>query len=175
FLRQREEGIPLAHRLPLAAVDLLHLPRRRSLHRHLHFHRLEDDARLPFGDRIPLFHFDLPHRSGDVREDVLGHGGCTVTFAWPCPKIPHALGFSTSMSPPNSRAARRLAPQGVCEGAAKPVTFPRGGDARTPDRNTMAEQKESSVLFSLKELMNLEEDRIRQEEQERQRAAQREI
>ena len=27
----------------------------------------------------------------------------------------------------------------------------------------MAEQKESSVLFSLKELMNLEEDRIRQE------------
>jgi colicin import membrane protein len=35
----------------------------------------------------------------------------------------------------------------------------------------MAEQKESSVLFSLKELMNLEEDRIRQEEAERQRAA----
>lgn len=34
----------------------------------------------------------------------------------------------------------------------------------------MAEQKESSVLFSLKELMNLEEDRIRQEEEERQRA-----
>ena len=28
----------------------------------------------------------------------------------------------------------------------------------------MAEQKESSVLFSLKELMNLEEDRIKQEE-----------
>ena len=32
----------------------------------------------------------------------------------------------------------------------------------------MAEQKESSVLFSLKELMSLEEDRIRQEEDERQ-------
>jgi colicin import membrane protein len=31
----------------------------------------------------------------------------------------------------------------------------------------MAEQKESSVLFSLKELMNLEEDRIRQEESSR--------
>ena len=31
----------------------------------------------------------------------------------------------------------------------------------------MAEQKESSVLFSLKELMNLEEDRIRQEESAR--------
>ena len=30
----------------------------------------------------------------------------------------------------------------------------------------MAEQKESSVLFSLKELMNLEEDRIRQEDEE---------
>jgi colicin import membrane protein len=37
----------------------------------------------------------------------------------------------------------------------------------------MAEQKESSVLFSLKELMNLEEDRIKDEEtaQERSRAA----
>jgi colicin import membrane protein len=33
----------------------------------------------------------------------------------------------------------------------------------------MAEQKESSVLFSLKELMNLEEDRIRQEENDRQK------
>ena len=31
----------------------------------------------------------------------------------------------------------------------------------------MPEQKESSVLFSLKELMNLEEDRIRQEESAR--------
>ena len=29
----------------------------------------------------------------------------------------------------------------------------------------MSEQKESSVLFSLKELMNLEEDRIKQEEE----------
>ena len=35
----------------------------------------------------------------------------------------------------------------------------------------MAEQKESSVLFSLKELMNLEEERIKQEEQERERQA----
>ena len=34
----------------------------------------------------------------------------------------------------------------------------------------MAEQKESSVLFSLKELMNLEEDRIRQEEETKRRA-----
>src|SRR5277367_2853584 len=33
----------------------------------------------------------------------------------------------------------------------------------------MSEQKESSVLFSLKELMNLEEDRIKQEEQEKRR------
>jgi hypothetical protein len=31
----------------------------------------------------------------------------------------------------------------------------------------MAEQKESSVLFSLKELMNLEEDRIKEEEAEK--------
>jgi colicin import membrane protein len=35
----------------------------------------------------------------------------------------------------------------------------------------MAEQKESSVLFSLKELMNLEEDRIRQEDDEKKRRA----
>ena len=33
----------------------------------------------------------------------------------------------------------------------------------------MAEQKESSVLFSLKELMNLEEDRIKQEEADKDR------
>ncbi len=36
----------------------------------------------------------------------------------------------------------------------------------------MSEQKESSVLFSLKELMNLEEDRIKQEESVRQRQEQ---
>jgi colicin import membrane protein len=35
----------------------------------------------------------------------------------------------------------------------------------------MAEQKESSVLFSLKELMNLEEDRIKQEEADKDRRA----
>ena len=35
----------------------------------------------------------------------------------------------------------------------------------------MAEQKESSVLFSLKELMNLEEDRIREEEADKARRA----
>jgi colicin import membrane protein len=35
----------------------------------------------------------------------------------------------------------------------------------------MAEQKESSVLFSLKELMSLEENRIKEEEQERERRA----
>src|SRR5688572_30619093 len=35
----------------------------------------------------------------------------------------------------------------------------------------MSEQKESSVLFSLKELMNLEEDRIRSEEADKAAAA----
>ena len=39
----------------------------------------------------------------------------------------------------------------------------------------MAEQKESSVLFSLKELMNLEEDRIRQEDDEKKRKEQAEV
>lgn len=41
--------------------------------------------------------------------------------------------------------------------------------SRTEGERAMAEQKESSVLFSLKELMNLEEDRIKQEENERRR------
>jgi colicin import membrane protein len=39
----------------------------------------------------------------------------------------------------------------------------------------MAEQKESSVLFSLKELMNLEEDRIKQEADEKKRRADSEV
>jgi colicin import membrane protein len=39
----------------------------------------------------------------------------------------------------------------------------------------MAEQKESSVLFSLKELMNLEEDRIRQEDEEKKKRAEAEV
>src|SRR5262245_10721160 len=39
----------------------------------------------------------------------------------------------------------------------------------------MADQKESSVLFSLKELMNLEEDRIREEEAEKARRAKAEL
>jgi colicin import membrane protein len=39
----------------------------------------------------------------------------------------------------------------------------------------MAEQKESSVLFSLKELMNLEEDRIRQEDEEKKKRAEVEV
>jgi colicin import membrane protein len=39
----------------------------------------------------------------------------------------------------------------------------------------MAEQKESSVLFSLKELMNLEEDRIKQEDEEKKRRAEAEV
>lgn len=39
----------------------------------------------------------------------------------------------------------------------------------------MAEQKESSVLFSLKELMSLEENRIREEEDAKKRAAEAEV
>jgi colicin import membrane protein len=39
----------------------------------------------------------------------------------------------------------------------------------------MAEQKESSVLFSLKELMNLEEDRIKQEDDDKRRRAEAEV
>ena len=39
----------------------------------------------------------------------------------------------------------------------------------------MADQKESSVLFSLKELMGLEEDRIREEEADKTRRAKAEL
>src|SRR5262245_3875724 len=39
----------------------------------------------------------------------------------------------------------------------------------------MAEQKESSVLFSLKELMSLEEDRIRQEDDDKKKREQAEV
>jgi len=39
----------------------------------------------------------------------------------------------------------------------------------------MAEQKESSVLFSLKELMNLEEDRIKTEDDEKKRRAEADV
>jgi colicin import membrane protein len=39
----------------------------------------------------------------------------------------------------------------------------------------MAEQKESSVLFSLKELMNLEEDRIKQEDDDKRRRVEAEV
>src|SRR5207253_1417293 len=45
------------------------------------------------------------------------------------------------------------------------------GPASQQREQPMAEQKESSVLFSLKELMNLEEDRIRQEEDGKQKFA----
>ncbi len=43
------------------------------------------------------------------------------------------------------------------------------------DLRAMAESKESSVLFSLKELMNLEEDRVKQEADAKTRAAQAEV
>src|SRR5262249_44522169 len=52
---------------------------------------------------------------------------------------------------------------------AWPPEPPRAVVARSPE--VMSEQKESSVLFSLKELMSLEEDRIRGEEAERAAAA----
>src|SRR5881394_4441040 len=45
---------------------------------------------------------------------------------------------------------------------------------RLIEDSPMPEQKESSVLFSLKELMNLEEDRIKQEEADKDRRARQE-
>lgn len=48
--------------------------------------------------------------------------------------------------------------------------LPRVRPRRHAEGTIMAEQKESSVLFSLKELMSLEEDRIKQEEDAKKRA-----
>lgn len=45
----------------------------------------------------------------------------------------------------------------------------KAGNFCQQENSIMAEQKESSVLFSLKELMNLEEDRIKQEEDQKRR------
>src|SRR5580700_4882933 len=61
----------------------------------------------------------------------------------------------------------------VCERSPNSVGFQARAElskaptARAGRERPMPEQKESSVLFSLKELMNLEEDRIRQEESAR--------
>src|SRR5579862_5754085 len=61
-----------------------------------------------------------------------------------------------------------------CSFLVRPPAFslsipPADVGAPPAQEEPMSEQKESSVLFSLKELMNLEEDRIKQEESARQR------
>lgn len=77
--------------------------------------------------------------------------------------------------------------QGACfPEATGPMPGPSGASAEAGARRderfplpmamqretrAMAEQKDSSVLFSLKELMNLEEDRIRREEEDKRRKA----
>src|SRR3954452_8743222 len=45
-----------------------------------------------------------------------------------------------------------------------------GGPEKNGVNGAMAEQKESSVLFSLKELMNIEENRIKEEQDAKRRA-----
>lgn len=62
-----DERIALAHGLTFDHVHLFDLAGARSLNRHFHFHRLEDDANLPLIDFVPHAHLDLPYRSGDVR------------------------------------------------------------------------------------------------------------
>jgi hypothetical protein len=66
-LCERDEGIPLVHRLPLRHVDLLHLAGRGRLHGHLHLHRFEDDEHLPLGHGVSHLDLDLPNSSGDMR------------------------------------------------------------------------------------------------------------
>ena len=55
------------------------------------------------------------------------------------------------------------------------VTVPMAHPHRNGANGAMAEQKESSVLFSLKELMSLEENRIREEEDAKKKAAEAEV
>ena len=86
------------------------------------------------------------------------------------------LGMGTNIEY-GSRAARaRQKPESALTPTA-PECYPRdaarGARARRSieEKSPMAEQKESSVLFSLKELMNLEENRIKEEEAEKDRRA----
>src|SRR6185437_8604580 len=72
-LRKHDEDVAFVHCLAFAARDLFDFSRRGRLDRHLHLHRLEDDARLPFEHVVALFHFDLPNGSGDVRTHVRRH------------------------------------------------------------------------------------------------------
>ena len=69
-----DEHVALVHGLTLGARDLLDFSGRGRLDRHLHLHRLENDARLPFEDVVTLFDFDFPNRPGDVRTHVGSHG-----------------------------------------------------------------------------------------------------
>ena len=71
---KNDEDIALVHGLPFGARDLLDFSRSGRLDRHLHLHRLENDARLAFEDVVALLHFDFPNRPGDVRTHVGSHG-----------------------------------------------------------------------------------------------------
>lgn len=160
-LSQRDEDIPLVHGLTLGAVDFLDGSAGGRLDRHLHFHGLEDHAGIPLGDGRPLFDLDFPHGAGDVRDDVRRHGPQPTQF-YVRLRVPKNM---MNGAPPLRGKGKSIDQRLRIE--AKAGSFP---SARND--TTMAEQKESSVLFSLKELMNLEEDRIKQEETERQRQEQ---
>src|SRR5271165_211453 len=71
-LLEHDEGVALAHCLPLLAEDLRDRAGVLRLDGHLHLHRLEDRDRVALLDRVPDGTFDFPHRAGDMRLD-LGH------------------------------------------------------------------------------------------------------
>src|SRR5205814_9936343 len=69
-LLDHRQDVALAHWLAFSAADLLHRPRRRGFHRHLHLHRLEDDDGLPGLHCLARLLLDLPDGAGDVGRNV---------------------------------------------------------------------------------------------------------
>jgi hypothetical protein len=72
-LREDDEDVAFVDRLAFRARDLFDFARAWRLDRHLHLHRLENDARLSLEDVVAFLHFDLPDRARDVRANVGGH------------------------------------------------------------------------------------------------------
>src|SRR6478735_337821 len=70
---QVQQQIALFDGLSGAYRNARHAPRARSLDRHLHLHRLQDQELLIERDRISDLHQNLPNRSGNVRQNPFRH------------------------------------------------------------------------------------------------------
>ncbi len=114
---------------------------------------------------------------GTERNDFRWYLRCTTAILWLA--APRRLDITRVVAFANNcvKAALRVRivllggpPRATCRSPHRPlVAKPHALDRRSHE--VMSEQKESSVLFSLKELMNLEEDRIKSEEAQKAAAA----